>query len=246
MQYALVSEHTNLLLIYERAEGAKAEGLPALAATPQMVAAGWGGTSTVHEPVVSMQCSVSIGPSPRIRFSKRSDSVTHVNSLSTGGMEDFEVPAFLRKQVDDAPSTAGKMRFGIDALMSKVRFSGGRNDVEPAQDEDDLTTPLNLPELAELMAQAALGEVHEDAAQQAVAQWPELEALMCEYIADGGILEFWFAALAWLLNQALNKRDPSTGFTPWPTHEAKQLRHMAQRLDAPKLRALEKVVNAQT
>jgi hypothetical protein len=68
---------------------------------------------------------------------------------------------------------------------------------------------------------------------------------MCEYIADSGILEFWFAALAWLLNQALKKRDPSTGFTPWPTHEAKQLRHMAQRLDAPKLRALEQAVNAQ-
>ena len=157
-------------------------------------------------------------------------------------MEDFEIPAFLHKQVDDAPSTAGKMRFGIDALMSKVRFSGGRNDVEPAQDEDDLTTPLNLPELAELMARAALREIDEDEAQQALTPWPEFEALMCEHIADSGILEFWFAALAWLLKRSLNQQDSAMA---WPAQKTKQLRHMAQRLDAPKLRALEQAVNAQ-
>lgn len=47
LRYRLVSEHTHYLVVAERAEGQRAEGLPALAAVPQMLAAGWGGTGSV-------------------------------------------------------------------------------------------------------------------------------------------------------------------------------------------------------
>lgn len=47
VSYRLVSEYTHYLVVAERAEGERAEGLPDLAVVPQMLAAGWGGTGSV-------------------------------------------------------------------------------------------------------------------------------------------------------------------------------------------------------
>jgi cell division protein FtsZ len=37
---------------------------------------------------------------PRVWFTNRTQAAERVNALSSGGMEDFEIPAFLRKQAD--------------------------------------------------------------------------------------------------------------------------------------------------
>jgi Ca-activated chloride channel family protein len=47
VKYQLMSRHTNYLAIDVKADGKKAQTLPALRKTPQMLAAGWGGTGTV-------------------------------------------------------------------------------------------------------------------------------------------------------------------------------------------------------
>jgi len=47
VKYQLMSRYTNYLAIDVKAEGEKAEDLPALRKTPQMLAAGWGGSGTV-------------------------------------------------------------------------------------------------------------------------------------------------------------------------------------------------------
>ena len=49
LQYQLVTEDTNCLLVHVRAEQEKAEGLPELQKIAQMQVAGWGGAGTVHE-----------------------------------------------------------------------------------------------------------------------------------------------------------------------------------------------------
>jgi Ca-activated chloride channel family protein len=47
VKYQLMSRHTNYLAIDVKADGKKAQTLPALRKTPQMLAAGWGGTGAV-------------------------------------------------------------------------------------------------------------------------------------------------------------------------------------------------------
>ncbi len=47
LRYQLVTERTNLLLVHVRADGSKAEGLPALAPVQHMQAAGWGAVGSV-------------------------------------------------------------------------------------------------------------------------------------------------------------------------------------------------------
>jgi Ca-activated chloride channel family protein len=49
VKYQLVTSQTNLIVVHKRAAGEKAQDLPELAIQDQMLAAGWGGTSTVGE-----------------------------------------------------------------------------------------------------------------------------------------------------------------------------------------------------
>jgi hypothetical protein len=118
MQYQLVSSETNLILVHERAEAEKAEDLPELHQVRPMLAAGWGGHGTVavqHSSVLSMRSeniSFSLSEShsqnnfvPAHWRSNRSHAAAHVDGMANAGMDDIEIPAFLRKQNDSYPLT---------------------------------------------------------------------------------------------------------------------------------------------
>lgn len=107
--YQLVTEHTNLLLVFERAEGDKTDGIPDLHQVEHMTAAGWGGTGTVRysrsRQVSAMQqpalyrSSRSQTDSGTIMFRKSRSSISESRSLSDASfMDNFEIPKFLRKQ----------------------------------------------------------------------------------------------------------------------------------------------------
>ena len=51
VRYQLMSEWTNYLVVHVREAADKADGLPDLVKVPQVLAAGWHGIGTVHEPV---------------------------------------------------------------------------------------------------------------------------------------------------------------------------------------------------
>ena len=116
MQYQLVSSETNLILVHERAEAEKAEDLPELHQVRPMLAAGWGGHGTVAVQHSSLQymrsecASFSINESNNQSFSvpaywrnNRTHATTRVDGMANSGMDDFEIPAFLRKQSDSDP-----------------------------------------------------------------------------------------------------------------------------------------------
>lgn len=46
-RYQLVTDHTNLLLVFQRADAEKTDGMPSLRMVQPMVAAGWGGLGSV-------------------------------------------------------------------------------------------------------------------------------------------------------------------------------------------------------
>ena len=97
LEFQLISDTTNLLLVYERAEDKKASGDPVLKKVRQMLPKGWGGTS--YEEV---SASLSISDNyPRAYYSM--PALRDFASLQTSaGMEDFEIPAFLRRSESDS------------------------------------------------------------------------------------------------------------------------------------------------
>jgi Ca-activated chloride channel family protein len=69
MKYQLVTEHTNLFMVVQRAEGEKALGLPEPHQIKQMVAAGWHGMGSVRQVDVSAMRLLSAKAIPHeIRF----------------------------------------------------------------------------------------------------------------------------------------------------------------------------------
>jgi Ca-activated chloride channel homolog len=63
LQYQLVSPYTNYLVVAVRAKGEKAQDLPVLRKMPQMLAAGWGGSSSVvQERGFTPQVMFSLAP----------------------------------------------------------------------------------------------------------------------------------------------------------------------------------------
>ncbi len=132
LEFQLISDKTNLLLVYERAEDKKASGDPVLKKVRQMLPKGWGGVS--YEDV---SASISIPQNyPRVYHSMRVSMRDSSSFLSSSGMEDFEVPAFLRKsdapletntEIDDVlitPANKGELPYKLLTTLIGAILSG--------------------------------------------------------------------------------------------------------------------------
>jgi Ca-activated chloride channel family protein len=121
VQYQLVTPHTNFILVHTRAEGEKAQDLPLLQQVAQMQAAGVGGHGTVmlhdsmpaRRPPASLMmlrtgsAPVSTGSiTPSVWRSSRTHAAARVDNMANAGMDDIEIPAFLRKAADGADTPA--------------------------------------------------------------------------------------------------------------------------------------------
>ncbi len=101
--YQLVTEHTNFLMIHERAESEKPQDMPKLYQVSQMMAAGWGGVGGVHEPV---PCHAeSFAPA---MFSRS----------ATSDDDGFDPPAFCRKTSTSSPVL--RRRSKLDPIASPI------------------------------------------------------------------------------------------------------------------------------
>ncbi len=109
LKYQLASNYTNLILVHIRDEEDKAQGLPTLQKVKQMQAAGWGGVGTAQRSGVIYACmSASVMDSaqpdygsmavPSVWRTNRAQASAQVDKLANGGLDDYEIPAFLRKQ----------------------------------------------------------------------------------------------------------------------------------------------------
>lgn len=154
--YKLVTDETNFILVHERADAEKAQDMPEAHKVPQMLAAGWGGTGSVARglsaPKLQMlanrvatvgqnSLNASVGAAfgsistPSVwRTKNRVVASSGFDDFPGDGMDDFEIPAFLRKQtVDDVPTARGVVRQGIDKRNPLFWFqkdsSGGRHSI---------------------------------------------------------------------------------------------------------------------
>jgi Ca-activated chloride channel homolog len=121
VQYQLVTPHTHFILVHTRAEGEKAQDLPMLQQVAQMQAAGVGGHGTVmlHDsmpvqrpPASLMMLRTGSAPirtgmnTPALWRSNRTDAAAKIDGMANAGMDDIEIPAFLRKAADGADTPA--------------------------------------------------------------------------------------------------------------------------------------------
>lgn len=134
LKYQLASKYTNLILVHVRDEEDKAEGLPQLQKIKQMSAAGWGGLGSIQRSSIRYSKSslqvlrtgtdsieFSAHSLPAVWRSSRSAAALSNADSSIQGMDDIEIPAFLRKQ-DDFASPANSFEddsFTPEQLIEK-------------------------------------------------------------------------------------------------------------------------------
>ncbi len=184
LKYQLASKYTNLLLIHVREEEEKAEGLPRLQKIKQMSAAGWGGLGTVQQSQVLYSISAcrmlsSDSSSPygsgavaSVWRTNRTAAASKVDALSAGGMDDYEIPAFLRKS--EGPRT------------------------KPAFDEDSFTPEQMLQKFNELSVTTPkfsdiTWELTERVSQGYI--WK----VLCDMAASKDEIDTYWACLLWWL-----------------------------------------------
>ena len=110
LDYQLVTEHTNFLMLHERRAEDKAPNMPELHKVKQMLPAGWGGAGMdqVHclRTSVSFSCDASMSyelSSPTV-IRGRGASSPQARALEISGMDHYDIPAFLRRQIDPVPA----------------------------------------------------------------------------------------------------------------------------------------------
>jgi Ca-activated chloride channel homolog len=150
LEYQLITEQTNCILVHVRSAEEKATDMPELQKIAQMQAAGWGGAGTVHETVLHcmapMQDSIQYSMAsvsacrssssdidyskydlPRVFRSSREASPaptlgSSYDSKTTldRGADYYEIPAFLRKQADDDQVAPPKVVFLLPQDIASI------------------------------------------------------------------------------------------------------------------------------
>jgi Ca-activated chloride channel family protein len=154
LQYQLVTQHTNFILVNQRAEGEKAQDLPLLQQVAQMQAAGVGGNGTViqnslssfdssnYSMLIKQSCSMDVSESlnthvinnntPALWRYSRTSAAGRVDGMANAGMNDIEIPAFLRKAADGDD---------MDDILRKARERNearaqGADSASPPEEDD--------------------------------------------------------------------------------------------------------------
>ena len=127
LDYQLVTEHTNFLMLHERSAEDKAPNMPELHKVKQMLPAGWGGAGMDQVHFMITSASLSCDDSMSYEISSptvmRSRGVRSPQSrlLEISGMDHYDIPAFLRRQIDPVP-TIGAVGDRITIKADRIWF----------------------------------------------------------------------------------------------------------------------------
>ena len=205
--YSLVTEDTNFILVHERTAEEKAQEMPEAHKVPQMLAAGWGGTGSVVREASHMRAfrsgtdnvafniptlnCVSGTPdysgmtTPSVWRTNRTSAAARVDALSAGGMDDYDIPAFLRKTADFEPepsSVNAFIRKGIDKLNSmfwKSQTFTGSKRTQPLADGYTGITPAGVEKWLSINHESFWPKTYADLRDMglglAICEWLEFE-----------------------------------------------------------------------
>lgn len=125
--YQLVTPFSNFVLVHERAEGEKAVDMPELAKVAQMVPAGWGGAGTVVRDHMADLSVANYSPGydlnvPSVLRNPRSQTSAQIRAMERAGMEHYDLPAFLRRQVEPAFSQCDDVDYPREVDHNEATF----------------------------------------------------------------------------------------------------------------------------
>ncbi len=174
VQYQLVTPHTNFILVHQRAEGEKAQDLPLLQQVAQMQTAGVGGNGTVIQEatnftraapcLLAMRCgsddmhldaseSATPNNTPAIWRANRTHAASRVDGMANAGMDDIEIPAFLRKHADgdDMDEILRKARERNEARAQRVDSTSPPEDDDYWKKQREYTFNNSVVQLSEVL-----------------------------------------------------------------------------------------------
>ena len=166
--YQLVTEHTNFLMVHERSAADKATQMPVLHKVPQMLPAGWGGTS--HE-ISFMLNSLSLERSHVSRAQNMPKSSIGDLSASVG---DFSMPYLLRNPRQNPPASDKKIVRDTTHYEIPAFLRGPGRDYTPV---------YNLGDVLKIKADSIWFVIDENQ--------EEILALITDHPSDPGI-RVWF------------------------------------------------------
>lgn len=245
LKYQLLSENSNLFLVHVRSAEEKATSLPALQQIAQMQAAGQSGYGSAVAYAISkplqvlrsghenLACAMPTAhSSPAVWRGTRTAAAQKADSLSSGGMDDYEIPAFLRKtgEPEAKPSLIKRLQqryvpTGEQKINPKATAPKPQQDTsEPKTVKDPL--PLSLPprgsDILRRFNTLAWKETDFSVVVEALSDLiagSSTERLLNELIAAGNNREMvWAVYLDWLLKEA-------NGMFAMDRHAMRLLRH---------------------
>lgn len=137
LKYQLISPHTNYLAIDTRPENEKAEDLPVLRKTPQMMAAGWGGMGTVAMQGIYEERNCDIDLSSIVEF-----DLPRFSRRKTETYESFSECEISEKEPSDF---IGRLNQTHEGFLSSM-FPSSRNRLASVIDLEALGVPTRVLE----------------------------------------------------------------------------------------------------
>lgn len=181
LRHQLVTRQTSLFLVHQRAEGEKAEGLPALEQIRHMMAAGHGGFGSVADSFLEAPA-----------FLRRQPDSQYAASYSMPVLQDIAVPSIWRKPASRLSRWADKLRAYLDAMDDEPSLAP-LDERQQAESEHKLM-------LAAFEREAATpqgGRRHLDQLQARTTD-PQLQALLIELALIAGDRAAAALLLDWL------------------------------------------------
>jgi Ca-activated chloride channel family protein len=242
LKYQLVTDQTNLLLVHVREENNKVNGLPDLEKIVHMQAAGWGGVGSVSSQSHQFRCgttaySLAINAcasrintrdlsdsdtTPRWRIRTSEAAALSVDALTSSCPDNFEIPAFLRSQVDSVG----------DLASPPARNTKTTKPVPRALRVDPLATPLDLLKTFENSSQKLLAPHRFVRQLQALNLPAELTSRLDDLtVMLGSGTKAWAVVLQWLAAKLSDQITLSR-------QSERLLRHVLKDEDAQRLQEM--------
>ncbi len=148
VDYQLITSHTNFLLVHEWSAEEKTQDMPELHQVRQMHPAGWGGAGSVlstGQPTLKCvqacydDIDYGVMASNRGVARKSSSSVQVAKSVNLNSGY-LDIPAFLRRQPDPAPTVGDRLRNYLETRVTSHEPEGSLQ----WDDEDGTLTPKGL------------------------------------------------------------------------------------------------------
>lgn len=224
LRYQLVTRQTSLFLVHQRAEGEKAEGLPALEQIRHMLAAGHGGFGSVADSRLMMSAAPAVWRSSsmeQVSFLRRQPEDTAGHSMPE--IKDIAVPRIWRKPASRLSRWADKLRAYLDAMPDEP----GHSPVDERQQAES-DHKLMLAAFEREAATPESAQRHLDQLQARTTD-PQLQALLIDLALIAGDRAAAALLLDWL------NRHLSTG--PALSRQAERVLRAVLKPLSPEVRA---------